>query len=104
MSSVPSSGTIPVDDVVVNELPRVAVPAVNLTAQEKDVPFVVTVLLPEPSNVTEPVADHVGVTFIIDIPPEILSVPVLVNVTAPADRLKLRHNNAPVRVTVYVPA
>jgi hypothetical protein len=68
------------------------------------VPLEVIVFAVVAVNVSAPVADHVGVTLVIDTDPAMLIVPVLENVTAPAETLKSRQFRAPVKVTVYVPA
>jgi hypothetical protein len=70
----------------------------NVTDAPTDVPLVVIVLAAVPVKVIRPVALQ---TVPVDKEklPEIVSAPVLVNVTVPADTVKLATDKAPVQVT-----
>jgi hypothetical protein len=103
---VPAVTVIPSIAVVVSALLNVQAPPapLNVKGAANETPFVVRVFpVVVALNVIRPVAVHnVPANSVIE--PLTARVPVLENVTVPADTVKSRHSNAPVNVTVYVPA
>lgn len=100
---VPAVTVTPVAEPTVNALPSVHAPPTPLRiipVETRAVPLVVIVLpVVVALKVTTPLPLQT-VPAIKDIEPLIVGVPVLLNVTVPAETVKSRHVNAPVNVTV----